>query len=99
MRKIRIAVLLALSVCFVFAGAGQSLIARSALNANASSSTLKPRGALEPRYEGDAPTVVEFNASPSNDPDPRNETALAVSPLNDQIIAGCSKLIVGGAAG
>jgi hypothetical protein len=31
--------------------------------------------------------------------DPRNETSIAVSPQNDQIIVGASKLIVGGASG
>ncbi|HSO73506.1 MAG TPA: hypothetical protein VLU47_01610, partial [Blastocatellia bacterium] len=31
--------------------------------------------------------------------DPRNETSIAVSPQNDQIIVGASKVIVGGVAG
>src|ERR1043165_43628 len=42
-----------------------------------------------------APTIFETVASPA-DPDPRDDTSIAVSPQNEQIIVGASKLIVGG---
>jgi hypothetical protein len=42
-----------------------------------------------------APTIFEAVASPA-DPDPRDETSIAVSPQNEQIIVGASKVIVGG---
>lgn len=40
--------------------------------------------------------VYDLAASPEDDPDPRDETSIAVSPRNDQIIVGVSKDIVGG---
>lgn len=40
--------------------------------------------------------VLDFPVSPANDPDPRNETSIAVSPRNEQIIVGASKVIIGG---
>lgn len=40
--------------------------------------------------------TLDLSASPADDPDPRNETSIAVSPRNDQIIVGVSKDIVGG---
>jgi hypothetical protein len=39
--------------------------------------------------------ALDLPASPANDPDPRNETSIAISPLNDQIIVGVSKDLVG----
>src|SRR5262249_39498975 len=57
------------------------------------------RGLSGARPAFEAQVVFESNASPTADPDPRDETALAVSPLNNQIIAGCSKLILGGGTG
>jgi len=47
------------------------------------------------RAEG-APTLFEVTVSPATDPDPRDETSIAVSPMNDQIIVGASKVILGG---
>ena len=41
-------------------------------------------------------SLLEVTASPIADPDPRDETSIAVSPLNDQVIVGASKVIVGG---
>lgn len=41
-------------------------------------------------------SVFDFPVSPADDPDPRNETSIAVSPRNEQIIVGASKVIVGG---
>ncbi len=38
----------------------------------------------------------ETLSSPDADPDPRNETTIAVSPKNDQIIVGASRVILGG---
>ena len=43
--------------------------------------------------------LLDLRASPASDPDPRNETSVAVNPLNDQIIVGASKVIRGGASG
>jgi hypothetical protein len=40
--------------------------------------------------------VLDLPASPENDPDPRNETSLAVSAVNERIICGASKVMVGG---
>lgn len=40
--------------------------------------------------------TLDLAASPADDPDPRNETSISVSPQNDQIIVGVSKDIVGG---
>lgn len=40
--------------------------------------------------------VLDLPASPAGDPDPRDETSIAVSPISDQIIVGVSKDIVGG---
>jgi len=45
----------------------------------------------------DAPTVKEIAASPLSDPDPHDETSIAISPKNDQVIVGASKVIQGGA--
>lgn len=42
------------------------------------------------------PLAFDLPASPADDPDPRDETSIAVSPRNDQIIVGVSKDIVGG---
>jgi hypothetical protein len=45
----------------------------------------------------DAPALaLDLAASPADDPDPRDETSIAVSPRNDQIIVGVSKDIAGG---
>ncbi len=43
--------------------------------------------------------TLDLLVSPAADPDPRNETAIAVSPMNPQIIVGASKVIVGGGNG
>jgi hypothetical protein len=43
--------------------------------------------------------TLDLPVSPSADPDPRNETTIAVSPVNSQIIVGASKVIVGGGNG
>jgi hypothetical protein len=43
--------------------------------------------------------TLDLLVSPAADPDPRNETAIAVSPVNQQIIVGASKVIVGGGNG
>jgi hypothetical protein len=45
----------------------------------------------------DGPSVSEVVVSPISDPDPRDETPIAVSPKNDQVIVGASKVIQGGA--
>jgi hypothetical protein len=42
------------------------------------------------------PSIFEIIASPAADPDPRDETSIAISPGNDQIIVGTSKVIRGG---
>jgi hypothetical protein len=42
---------------------------------------------------------LDVLVSPAADADPRNETTIAVSPLNQQIIVGASKVIVGGGNG
>jgi hypothetical protein len=42
------------------------------------------------------PSIFEIIASPPADPDPRDETSIAISPRNDQIIVGASKVIRGG---
>ena len=64
--------------------------------------------AAQLHYSRFAPSVTAFVSasptldllvSPVADPDPRNETAIAVSPLNQQIIVGASKVIVGGGNG
>lgn len=47
------------------------------------------------RAEG-APSLFEVTVSPGADPDPRDETSIAVSPRNDQVIVGASKVIQGG---
>jgi hypothetical protein len=44
----------------------------------------------------DSPTVTEVVVSSISDPDPRDETPIAVSPKNDQVIVGASKVIQGG---
>jgi hypothetical protein len=43
-----------------------------------------------------AASLFELIVSPGGDPDPRDETSIAVSPINDQVIVGASKVIVGG---
>lgn len=43
-----------------------------------------------------APSLFEVIASPTDDPDPRDETSIAISPINDQVIVGASKVIQGG---
>src|SRR5688572_21684887 len=43
--------------------------------------------------------TLDLRVSPASDLDPRNETSVAVNPLNDQIIVGASKVILGGASG
>jgi hypothetical protein len=43
-----------------------------------------------------APSLFEVIASPTNDPDPRDETSIAISPINDHVIVGASKVIQGG---
>jgi hypothetical protein len=43
--------------------------------------------------------TLDLLVSPGGDADPRNETAIAVSPVNQQIIVGASKVIVGGGNG
>jgi hypothetical protein len=43
--------------------------------------------------------LLDLRASPASDPDPRNETSVAVNPLNEQVIVGASKVILGGASG
>ena len=45
------------------------------------------------------PLLFEIAVSPLIDPDPRNETSIAVSPKNNQMIVGASKVIVGGGTG
>jgi len=47
------------------------------------------------RAEG-APSLFEVTVSPGADPDPHDETSIAVSPRNDQIMVGASKVIQGG---
>src|SRR5215472_9601400 len=42
------------------------------------------------------PSSFELSISPSSDLDPYNGTSIAVSPKNDQIIVGASKVAVGG---
>ena len=42
------------------------------------------------------PSLFEVTVSPGTDPDPRDETSIAVSPRNDQVIVGASKVIQGG---
>ncbi|MEW6209515.1 MAG: sialidase family protein [Acidobacteriota bacterium] len=42
--------------------------------------------------------TIDAPASPTDDPDPRNQPSIAVSAVNDQIIVGASKVIVGGAS-
>jgi hypothetical protein len=46
--------------------------------------------ALEPA------AAIDIAVSPADDPDPRNETSIAVSLLDERIIVGASKVIVGG---
>lgn len=41
----------------------------------------------------------DIRISPAADPDPRNETSIAVSPANNRIIVGASKVAVGGGSG
>lgn len=56
-----------------------------------------PGSAARLPAEPPAPRVVlDLAASPAGDADPRDETSIAVSPINDQLIVGVSKDIVGG---
>jgi hypothetical protein len=49
------------------------------------------------RVAADGPSFIfETPVSPASDPDPRDETSIAVSSRDEQVIAGASKLIVGG---
>ncbi|HXU34971.1 MAG TPA: sialidase family protein [Blastocatellia bacterium] len=59
---------------------------------------LNPAGSAArlPEEPGGPRLVLDVPASPAADPDPRDETSIAVSPINDQIIVGVSKDIVGG---
>ncbi len=41
------------------------------------------------------PSLFEVLVSPGDDPDPRDETSLAISPRNDRVIVGASKVIRG----
>ena len=70
-----------------------SIMLACLLSAGINSNLLLPRtrAAVQP-----APDVL---ASSAADADPRDETSIAVSPKNDQIIVGASKVIVGGATG
>jgi hypothetical protein len=68
-------------LCFMIAG---MLIAPSGL-----------RGINSTRADG-GPSLFEVAVSPSTDPDPRDETSIAVSSKNDQVIVGASKVIQGG---
>ena len=52
------------------------------------------RGSLARAEAG--PSLFEVTVSPGADPDPRDETSIAVSPRNDQVIVGASKVIQGG---
>lgn len=59
--------------------------------------------AVAPSWLATAPMAqvgftLDLRVSPASDQDPRNETSIAVSPINDQIIVGASKVIVGGAS-
>jgi hypothetical protein len=47
------------------------------------------------RADGQA-SLFEVIVSPVGDPDPRDETSIAVSPINDRMIVGASKVILGG---
>jgi hypothetical protein len=42
------------------------------------------------------PPLFETTVMPGTEPDPRDETSIAVSPMNDQVIVGASKVIQGG---
>ena len=60
--------------------------------------------AVAPSWLATAPMAqvgfsLDLRVSPSSDPDPHNQTSIAVSPINDQIIVGASKVIAGGATG
>lgn len=59
---------------------------------------LNPAGSAArlPEEPGGPRLVLDLPASPADDPDPRDETSIAVSPINDQMIVGVSKDIVGG---
>lgn len=59
---------------------------------------LNPAGSAArlPAEPGGPHVVLDVPASSAGDPDPRDETSIAVSPINDQIIVGVSKDIVGG---
>jgi len=54
---------------------------------------------LIPRVDGALFVLrADVRVSPSDDPDPRDETSLSVNPLDDRSIVGVSKVIIGGAA-
>jgi hypothetical protein len=54
---------------------------------------------LAPAPQAQLAFTLDLRVSPASDQDPRNETSVAVNPLNDQIIVGASKVILGGASG
>jgi hypothetical protein len=58
--------------------------------------TATPGSANHSKIRVEAPTSVVEVSVPTSGPDPRNETSIAVSLKNDQIIVGVSKLIDGG---
>ena len=60
----------------------------------ASTGTVNSAAAVGPSASFELPVIPSLESV-----DPRNETAIAVSPQNDQIIVGASKVIVGGASG
>lgn len=53
-----------------------------------------PHGAY--RTAANVLVPLEATVSPIGDPDPRNDTSIAVSPKSDQVIVGTSKVIQGG---
>ena len=48
------------------------------------------------RTIADVLVLLETTVSPLSDPDPRDDTSIAVSPKSDQVIVGTSKVIQGG---
>src|SRR5213078_356586 len=50
----------------------------------------------ENRTAADVLVLLETTVSPLSDPDPRDDTSIAVSPKSDQVIVGTSKVIQGG---
>jgi len=58
---------------------------------------ITPVGLLgEYRTIADVSVLLETTVSPLGDPDPRDDTSIAVSPKSDQVIVGTSKVILGG---